>query len=189
MSVWHHGAIRTKCPLTTFKQVTAPLLPFPAIRATLISQEGTVLTVQLPQPRECPACGRTIYGRGLARVIEAARTAKGNDLVDEYLAKKPWLLLRNRPQVSEADVAIVFDEYARKGHLRIPKELNDLDLSIGLREIKVGPARFPFYELVDQLHPVIATRLTHGFTKGTDKTPFKEIAKAKAVMEYDRSQP
>ena len=147
------------------------------------------MTVQLPQRRECPACGRVTYGRGEARVIEAARTAKGNDLVDEYLTKKSWLLLRNRPQVSEADVAIVFDEYARIGHLRIPRELNDLDLSIGLREIKVGAARFPFYELADELHPVIATRLTHGFTKGTDETPRKEIAKAKAVMEYDRSQP
>ena len=157
--------------------------------ATLIFPGGTVLTVQPLQRGGCPACGRTTYGRGAARIIEAARTAGGDDLVNDYLTRKPWLLLRNKPRVSEADVAIVFDEYARKGYLRIPTELNDLDISIGLREIKVGAARFPFYELADQLHPLTVVRLTHGFTKGTDETPRKEIAKAKAVMEYDRNQP
>jgi hypothetical protein len=134
--VWHHEA---RYVLSVHRrhsvQVTRLLLPFLVICATLVFPGGTVLTVQLLQRRECPACGRTTYGRGEARVIEAARTA------------------------------------------------------IGLHEIKVGAARFPFYESTDQLHPVTVTRLTHGFTKGTDKTPYKEIAKAKAVMAYDRSQP
>jgi hypothetical protein len=155
----------------------------------LVLPGGTVLTVQPLRRWGCTACGRTVYGRGVARIIEAARPVKGDDLVEDFLTQKPWLLLRGKPRVSEADVALVFDEYARTGRLRIPTELNDLDLSIGLREIKVGVARFPFYELADQLHPVRVTRLTHGFTKGTVETPRKHIALAKAVMEHDRSQP
>ena len=67
--------------------------------------------------------------------------------------------------------------------------MNDLDLSIGLREIKAGPGRFPFYEFTDQRHTVTVTRLTHGFTKGTDETPYKEINKAKWVMRQDKEQP
>ena len=147
------------------------------------------MTVQALRPRGCAACGRTIYERGIARIIEAARADNGADLVEEYLTKKPWLLRRKKTQVNEADMAIVFEEYARTGTLRIPQELNDLDLSIGLREIKVGPARFPFYEPADPRHVVTVTRLTHGFTKGTVQTPRKEIDKAKHVMEQDRNQP
>jgi hypothetical protein len=147
---------------------------------------GTVLTVQTVQRWGCTACGRTIYAQGAARIIEAARAAGGQDLVDEYLTKKPWLLRRKKVRVNEADVALRFDEYARTGELRVPLELNDLDVTVGLREIKVGPARFPFYELTDSEHGVTVTRLTHGFTKGTDKTPPRELRKAKAIMELDR---
>jgi hypothetical protein len=127
-----------------------------------------------------------IYARGAARIVEAARAAGGQDLIDDYLTKKPWLLWRKKVQVNEADVALRFDEYARSGRLRVPLELNDLDTALGLREIKVGPARFPFYELADLAHTVTVTRLTHGFTKGTDKTPPRELRKAKAIMELDR---
>ncbi|HUY44802.1 MAG TPA: hypothetical protein VMV92_03620 [Streptosporangiaceae bacterium] len=144
------------------------------------------MTVQTVQRWGCTACGRTIYAQGAARIIEAARAAEGRDLVDEYLTKKPWLLRRRKVHVNEADVALRFDEYARTGTLRIPLELNDLDVTIGLREIKVGPARFPFYELTDSAHAVTVTRLTHGFTKGTNKTPPRELRKAKAIMELDR---
>jgi hypothetical protein len=156
------------------------------MRATLMSPGGTVLTVQTVQRWGCTVCGRTIYAQGAARIIEAARAAGGQDLVDEYLTKKPWLLWRKKVQVNEADVALRFDEYARTGTLRVPLELNDLDVTIGLREIKVGVARFPFYELTDSQHTVTVTRLTHGFTKGTDETPPRELRKAKAVMELDR---
>jgi hypothetical protein len=144
------------------------------------------LTVQAVQRRGCTACGRTIYAQGRARIIEAAKARKGEDLVNEYLTKKPWLLRRKPGNVNEFDVAMIFEEYARLGTLRIPLELNDLDRSIGLREIKAGAARFPFYELTDKLHHVTVTRLTHGFTKGDDKTAPREIRKAKAVMELDR---
>jgi hypothetical protein len=144
------------------------------------------LTVQTVQRWGCTACGRTIYARGAARIIEAARAAGGQDLIDDYLTKKPWLLWRKKVHVNEADVALRFDEYARTGSLRIPLEINDLDTAIGLREIKVGEARFPFYELADSAHAVTVTRLTHGFTKGTDKTPPRELRKAKAIMELDR---
>jgi hypothetical protein len=146
---------------------------------------GTVLTVQTVQRWGCAACGRTIYAQGAARIIEAARAAGGQDLIDEYLTKKPWLLRRKKVLVNEANVALRFEEYARTGTLRIPLELNDLDVTIGLREIKVGKARFPFYELTDSQHPVTVTRLTHGFTKGTEETPLREISKAKAIMQLD----
>lgn len=154
------------------------------MRATLMFPGGTVLTVQTVLPWGCTACGRTIYAQGTARILEAARAAGGQDLVDEYLTKKPWLLWRKKVQVNEADVALRFDEYARTGRLRVPLELNDL--IVGLREIKVGAARFPFYELTDSEHAATVARLTHGFTKGTDKTPPRELRKAKAVMELDR---
>src|SRR5487761_1838224 len=85
-----------------------------------------------------------------------------------------------------ADVVAVLDEYAGTGRLRIPRELNDLDLAIGLREIKVGSARFPFYELTDSVHTVTDTRLTHGFAKGTQETPRGVIGKAKWAIEQDR---
>ena len=143
------------------------------------------MTVQTVRRGGCAACGRTIYAQGAARIIEAARAAGGQDLIDEYLTKKPWLLWRKEVLVNEANVALRFDEYARIGTLRIPLELNDLDLTIGLREIKVGVARFPFYELTDSQHAVTVTRLTHGFTKGTEQTPPREIRKAKAIMQLD----
>jgi hypothetical protein len=138
------------------------------------------------QRPECTACGRTIYGKGAARIIEAARTATGEDLVNEYLTSKSWLRRRKVELVDEALVALRFDEYARTGRLRVPLQLNDLDSSIGLHEIKAGPARFPFYEVTDRLHAVTVARLTHGFTKGGDKTPPREIRKAKAIIGIDR---
>jgi hypothetical protein len=127
-----------------------------------MSPGGTVLTVQAVQRWGCTACGRTIYAQGAARIIEAARAAGGQDPVDEYLTKKPWLLWRKKVHVNEADVALRFDEYARTGTLRVPLELNDLDLAVGLREIKAGVARFPFYELTDSQHAVTVTRLVTG---------------------------
>lgn len=148
------------------------------------------MTVQTVQRRGCPVCGRTIYAEGAARIIEAARTNKeGQDLVDEFLTTKPWLRRRKATLVREADVAIVLDEYARTGTLRIPLELNDLDLSIGLREIKAGPGRFPFYEVTDERHAVTVTRLTHGFPKGPNLTPHGELDKAKWVMRQDMERP
>lgn len=137
------------------------------------------------QTRGCAACGRTIYALGAARIIEAAWTPEG-DLVQRYLSGKLWRFRRKKVLVREADVVAVFDEYAGTGTLRIPRELNDLDLAIGLREIKVGSARFPFYELTDSVHAVTVTRLTHGFTKGTEETPRGEIDKAKWTIEQDR---
>lgn len=157
-----------------------------ATRATLRLPGGTVLTVQVVQRWGCAACGRTVYAQGAARIIEAARTANGEDLVNAYLTRRDWLLRRKVALVDEATVALRFEEYARTGSLRVPLQLNDLDVSIGLLEIKAGAARFPFYELPDQLHRVMVARLTHGFTKGGDQTPPKEIRKAKAIMAIDR---
>lgn len=157
-----------------------------ATHATLMSPGGTVLTVQAVQRSECSACGRTLYAQGAARIIEAARARGGKDQVDEYLTGRSWLLRRKVELVDEALIALRFEEYARTGSLRFPLQLNDLDKATGLREIKAGPARFPFYELTDEVHAVRVTRLTHGFTKGMTKTPPREIRKAKAIIEIDR---
>lgn len=144
------------------------------------------MTVQAVQRSECTACGRTIYAQGPARIIEAARALGGEDQVSEYITSKSWLFRRKVELVDEALIALRLEEYARTGSLRVPLQLNDLDTATGLREIKAGPARFPFYELTDQVHVVTVTRLTHGFTKGMDKTPPREIRKAKAIIEIDR---
>ncbi|QIY95647.1 hypothetical protein HEP87_18415 [Streptomyces sp. S1D4-11] len=112
-------------------------------------------------------------------MIEAARCPDGC-LADDYLtslerSRKP----RDRDKL--VDIALVFEEYAHTGELAIPRELNDL--VDGIREIKVGKHRFPFfYPRADSKFPV---RLTHGFLKGTVETPRQEINKAKWVRRED----
>jgi hypothetical protein len=134
------------------------------------------------QRRGCTACGRKIYAQGSARVIEAARTLEGEEPAEEYLAK---LEKSRRPAALRrlADVAIVLNEYAREGRLRIPLEMNHLQGD--LWEIKVGDTRLPFYELNDALHDTIATRLTHGFKKGQWPTPKGEIRKGRWIIGQD----
>lgn len=131
----------------------------------------------------CLHCGRTVYECGQARIIEAARTRNGEEPTEEFLQK----LERSRKAKNTerlANIAIVFEEYGRTGTLEFPRELNDLGR--GLREIKAGDARFPFYEINDNVHPSVITRLTSGFPKGTIRTPRGEIDKALWVMREDR---
>lgn len=112
-------------------------------------------------------------------MIEAARSPEGH-LADGYLASlEQSRKLKDRDKL--VDIVLVFEEYAHTGELAIPRELNDL--VDGIREIKVGKHRFPFfYPRADSNFPV---RLTHGFLKRTAKTPRQEIDKAKWVRRED----
>jgi hypothetical protein len=132
----------------------------------------------------CAHCGRTVYECGQARIIEAARTSSGDEPAEEFLQR----LERSQKGKNTrrlADVAIVFEQFARTGTLEIPRELNDLRRG-GLWEIKADDTRFPFYEFTDGDHSATIARLTSGFLKGTPKTPRKEIDNALWVMGEDR---
>jgi hypothetical protein len=117
------------------------------------------------------------------RIIEAALTLDGEEPVEECFRK-----LRDSRRKGDtqrlADIALVFEEYGRRGTLRIPRELNEL--RDDLREFKVGDVRFPFYEVDDGKHPSIVARLTGGFQKQTLRTPRQQIDKALWVMREDR---
>ncbi|WP_037576828.1 type II toxin-antitoxin system RelE/ParE family toxin [Phaeacidiphilus oryzae] len=112
-------------------------------------------------------------------MIEAAHSP-GADLADAYLRDLEHS--RSGKKLDQlADIAVVFEEFAHTGELAIPRELNDL--VDGLREIKVGKHRFPFFHpRSDTKYPL---RLTHGFEKQTEKTPRKHIDKAKWVRRKD----
>ncbi|MDH6577570.1 hypothetical protein [Kitasatospora sp. MAP5-34] len=112
-------------------------------------------------------------------MIEAARCPDGM-LADQWIAKLERSKSR-RDLDRLADIAIVFESFARRGTLEVPRELNEL--GDGLREIKVGKHRFPFFHLEGS--PAGAVRLTHGFLKGTWPTPRGELDKAKWVRRKD----
>lgn len=130
----------------------------------------------------CTSCGRTVLARGPARIIEAARTLAGDEPAEEYLAQ---LESSSRPAnlARLADIAIVFEEFARRGQLREPLELNHLEGR--LWEIKARDTRFPFYDLQDADHVCKVVRLTHGFPKRQQKTPKGEIRKGLWVISQD----
>jgi len=123
----------------------------------------------------CTNCGRTVYARGAARIVEAARTLDGEELVAEYLAKVSL--------AREADIAMVLDEYARLGVLRVPQQLNQLRGR--LMEFKVGDSRLPFYETRDAGHALMVARITHGFTKRSQRTPRRQIDRGIWVISQD----
>jgi hypothetical protein len=130
------------------------------------------LTVQLIG---CTTCGRTVYARGAARIVEAARTLEGKELVTEYLAKVSL--------AREADIAMVLEEYARLGQLRVPLQKNQLRGR--LWEFKVGDTRLPFYETRDAGHLLMVARITHGFTKRSQRTPMGQINRGIWVIGQD----
>jgi hypothetical protein len=123
-----------------------------------------------------------VYECGHTRIIEAARTRDGEEPAEEFMQR-----LEDSKKKSDlqrfADVAIVFEEYGSRGTLRVPRELNQL--RDGLWEIKAGDIRFPFYEMTDGHHPAVVARLTGAFTKGTRRTPRREIDRALWVMKED----
>ena len=107
-------------------------------------------------------CGRTIYEQGRERIIEAARTLAGEEPAEELLAR---LEASGRQKDVErlADTVIVLEDYARKGELEMPRELNKL--RDGLWELKAGDVRLPFYELGDRAHSLVVARLTSGSSR------------------------
>jgi hypothetical protein len=134
----------------------------------------------------CGDCGRTVYASGQMRIIEAARISEGIEPVEAFLrgletSRKGRSAQKNTLRL--ADIAIRIETYARTGNLETPRELNDL--RDGLREIKAGDVRLPFYELIDENHLAMIARLTSGFFKGTQETPRKQIAKGLWVMRED----
>ncbi|SNQ48624.1 hypothetical protein FRACA_2610010 [Frankia canadensis] len=109
-------------------------------------------------------------------MIEAARAPSGG--VEEFLRS-----LEGSPAGLRdlADIAVRFEAYAHDEILSFPRQINDL--ADGLRELKVGKIRLPFFE-TEHLG-MTAARLTHGFRKNTDYTPRGEIDRAKRVRGED----
>jgi phage-related protein len=114
-------------------------------------------------------------------MIEAALTIDDGSLVDKFLTK----LERSRKSKDRdrvATIAILMEEYADNETLEVPRELNDL--RDGIRELKPGDVRLPFFEVEGTRSGAI--RLTHGFFKGTQKAPLGEIHRALWVRKQDK---
>ncbi|GAB3337672.1 hypothetical protein RMN56_10285 [Micromonospora halotolerans] len=112
-------------------------------------------------------------------MVEAARISDGTALADEFLQK----LEKKRGGLElVAAVAVRFEDIARTGTLEIPRELNEL--RDDLWEIKAERVRLPFY-WTQRAFASKAIRITHGFLKGTWKTPRGEIDKALWVRRED----
>lgn len=113
-------------------------------------------------------------------MIEAAWDRDGAAAADQFLNE--LLVSRKRKDRQRlADVLVRFESYCRTGTLKVPMELNDL--RDGIREIKAGDVRLPFFHVDPS--PAGAVRLTHGFLKGTQRAPFKEIARAIGIRRED----
>lgn len=141
------------------------------------------------QRNTCIVCGRTVYERGQAKIIEAARAATGDEPVEEFIAKLEVAAVRKKGRRETAvqrlaDLADVFEDFARNGKLEVPRELNQL--KDDLWEIKPGDVRLPFYETTDTAHGIAVVRLTSGFYKTQQLTQRHHINWALRVMREDR---
>jgi hypothetical protein len=54
-----------------------------------------------------------------------------------------------------------------------------------LMEFKVGDTRLAFYETRDAAHALTIARMTHGFTKRSQRTPRRQIDRGIWVMSQD----
>ena len=126
----------------------------------------------------CSDCSRIVYERGPLRMIEAAMAPRETGGVEEFFRS-----LEGSPTGRQqlADIAVRFEAYARDDTLSFPRQINDL--ADGLRELKVGKIRLPFFE-TDHLG-ITAARLTHAFIKKTENTPRQEIDRARWVRGKD----
>lgn len=113
-------------------------------------------------------------------MIEAARTASGECRADAFISGLESSRSR-RDADRLADVLVRFERYAMTGTLAVPRELNDLEQ--GLREIKAGDVRLPFFDVPKS--PTNAIRLTSGFIKRTWMTPRKYINEALWIRRED----
>jgi len=111
-------------------------------------------------------------------MIEAAMAPRETGGVEEFFRS-----LEGSPTGRQqlADIAVRFEAYARDDTLSFPRQINDL--ADGLRELKVGKIRLPFFE-TDHLG-ITAARLTHAFIKKTENTPRQEIDRARWVRGKD----
>lgn len=114
-------------------------------------------------------------------MIEAAHCPDGF-LVDEYISSLERSR-RRKDRNALAVIALIFEEYARTGELEFPRELNNLH--DGIREIKAGVHRFPFFHLPAETHTDSSVRLTHGFLKQGPQAPREHIDRAKWVRRED----
>ncbi|MFC8778844.1 hypothetical protein [Streptomyces nigra] len=112
-------------------------------------------------------------------MIEAARKTDGSYECDEFLLKLETSRKRS-DRARLADILMVFEDFAYR-QLTFPREINDLEK--GIRELKPGDVRLPFFEVPGT--SVGAVRLTHGFIKRSRRTPRGEIRKAVWVREED----
>jgi hypothetical protein len=125
----------------------------------------------------CDECGRILYERGGLLMIEAARTLKGGSPADDFLRD----LEHDRQFDMLADVAIRFEELARRGRLGVPLQMRFLD--DGIHEIKTPRVRLLFYYAE---HPRCrSVRLTNGFIKRGQACPPKHIRTAQRVRGDD----
>lgn len=136
------------------------------------------------QGKRCYDCGRTFYKRGPRKTIESALDRENVERATEYITK----IERSRSRTNKnraADIAIRFEDYARFGRLRAPRELNELES--GIKEIKAGDVRLPFYEAHAIDHSDLI-RLTHGFHKNSKECPLPEIRRAIAIRREDQQK-
>ncbi|MFF0445052.1 type II toxin-antitoxin system RelE/ParE family toxin [Streptomyces sp. NPDC004609] len=133
------------------------------------------------QRTTCTDCSRISYERGTALMIEAARTTEERFEADEFIAELERNHKRRGNLQRLADIAIRLEEFAERGTLRVPLQLNRL--RDDLYEVKAGDVRLPFFYCTHFTGKTV--RLTHGFLKKSQKTPRKHIDKALWVMRED----
>jgi phage-related protein len=120
-------------------------------------------------------------------LIEAARTGDGQGIAEAFLSGLENARVHRKKNLDRlADVAVRFEDFARRGTLEVPRELRE-DLREGIGEIKAGDVRLLFFNAVASCHSLRIVRLTHGFIKGTERTPRREIDKALWVRREDQS--
>ncbi|WP_157876333.1 hypothetical protein [Streptomyces sp. Root264] len=112
-------------------------------------------------------------------MVEAARTVDGSYPCDDFLLELE-ASKKKKDRERLAVILIVLEDFAHR-KLTFPREINDLE--DGIRELKPGDVRLPFFDVPGT--KVGAVRLTHGFFKGTPWAPKGEIRKACWVREED----
>ncbi|WP_143668747.1 hypothetical protein [Streptomyces sp. b62] len=113
-------------------------------------------------------------------MIEAAKVADGTYPCDTFLRGLETSRKR-KDRENLAVILMVLEDYAHRRELIFPREINNLE--DGIRELKPGKVRLPFFEVPRST--VGAIRLTHGFMKGTRWAPRGEILKAQWVRRED----
>lgn len=113
-------------------------------------------------------------------MIEAARTTTGECRADEFI-KKLENSRSDKDMARLADILVRLERFAMTGTLAVPRELNDL--REGIREIKAGDVRLPFFDVPQSTSGAI--RLTSGFLKKSWRTPRRHIDEAIWVRRED----